>query len=54
MQQKHVISHPDQAACARSRQNQNCPQKYCCVTILFSFELQLHKPISTCLLLQIS
>ena len=41
MQQKHVITHPDQAGRTRSRQNQNYPEKYFCVTILFSYELQL-------------
>ena len=41
MQQKHVITHPDQAGCTRSRQNQNYPEKYFRVTILFSYELQL-------------
>ena len=51
MQQKHVITHPDPAW---YRQNQNYPQKYCRVIILFSYEQQLNKPISMCLLLQIS
>ena len=43
MQQKHVITHPDQAGRTRSRQNQNYPEKYfrVHVTILFSYELQL-------------
>ena len=41
MQQKHVITHPDQAGRTRSRQNQNYPEKYFRVTILFSYELQL-------------
>ena len=39
--QKHVITHPDQAGRTRSRQNQNYPEKYFRVTILFSYELQL-------------
>ena len=41
MQQKYVITHSDQAGCTRSRQNQNYPDKYFRVTILFSYELQL-------------
>ena len=41
MQQKHVITHPDQAGRTRSRQNQNYPEKYFRVTILFIYELQL-------------
>ena len=41
MQQKHVITHPDQAGRTRSRQNQNYPEKYFRLTILFSYELQL-------------
>ena len=41
MQQKHVITHPDQAGHTRSSQNQNYPEKYFRVTILFSYELQL-------------
>ena len=41
MQQKLVITHPDRAGRTRSRQNQNYPEKYCSVTILFSYELQL-------------
>ena len=41
MQQKHVITHPDQAGRTRSRQNQNYPEKYFRVTILFSYGLQL-------------
>ena len=41
MQQKHVITHPDQAGRTRSRQNQNYPEKYFRATYLFSYELQL-------------
>ena len=41
MQQKHVITHPDQTGHTRSRHNQNYPEKYFRVTILFSYELQL-------------
>ena len=41
MQQKHVITHPDQADRTRSRQNQNYPEKYFRETILFSYELKL-------------
>ena len=41
MQQKHVIAHSDQEGRTRSRQNQNYPEKYFRVTILFSYELQL-------------
>ena len=41
MQQKHVITHPDQAGRTRSRHNQNYPEKYFRVKILFSNELQL-------------
>ena len=41
MQKKHVITHPDQAGHTRSRQNQNYPEEYFRVTILFSYELQL-------------
>ena len=41
MQQKHVITHPDGAGRIRSFHNQNYPEKYFRVTILFSYELQL-------------